>query len=122
MKIIKAGMAVVFMGLLTNLFVGDRADKETNIPALIKDGALVIDTRSPGEFSGGHIAGAINIPHNIISKVIAQHTSNKSRSIIVYCHSGGRSAAAKQTLEQAGYTHVVNGGSLDHMRKILTKD
>ncbi|RKX46044.1 MAG: rhodanese-like domain-containing protein [Verrucomicrobia bacterium] len=85
----------------------------------MKDGALVIDTRSPGEFSHGHIEGALNIPYNAIAGKIGAHTKNKSTQIIVYCHSGARSGAAKRSLGGAGYTNVVNGGSLHRMRKIL---
>ncbi len=116
---IKLGWAVLTMGLLTNLLFGGGTNKEIDIPALIKEGALVIDVRSAGEFSGGHIDGAINISHNVISRDIAKYEKNKSKPIIVYCRSGGRSSAAQRSLESAGYTHVINGGSFQQMRKLL---
>jgi phage shock protein E len=115
---IKIGLAVVVMGILTNLLFGGGADKDADIPALIRDGALVIDVRTAGEFSGGHIEGAINIPHNVISREIEKHETGKAKAIIVYCRSGARSTVAKKALEHAGYTNVVNGGSLHHMRKL----
>lgn len=107
------------MSILANMLFRGGADKEVDIPALIKNGALVIDTRTAGEFAGGHIEGAINIPYDIIGNVIEKHETDKSISIIVYCHSGGRSAAAKKYLEHAGYTNVVNGGGLHHMQQAL---
>jgi phage shock protein E len=116
---LKIGMAVITMGILAQLLFGGGNDSSADIPALIKNGALVIDVRSPGEFSGGHIAEAINIPLNVISRDIQNHVPAKDQSIIVYCHSGGRSASAKKILEQGGYTQVVNAGSLHHMRKLL---
>ena len=107
------------MSILANLLLRGGADKKVDIPALIKNGALVIDTRTAGEFSGGHIEGAIHIPYDIIGNVIEKYEPDQSRTIIVYCQSGMRSAAAKQTLENTGYTNVVNGGGLHHMQQAL---
>jgi rhodanese-related sulfurtransferase len=117
----KIGLAVLAMGLLANLLLRGGADKGADIPQLVKDGALLVDTRTAGEFNGGHIEGAINIPYDIISNVIGQHTADKSKAIVVYCHSGARSGSAKATLLRAGYTNVVNGGSFSHMRAALAK-
>lgn len=107
------------MSLLGNLLFRGGADKDVDIPVLIKNGALIIDTRSASEFAGGHIEGAINLPYDTISNVIEKHETDRSRSIIVYCHSGARSGIAKKQLEQAGYNSVVNGGSLHHMQRAL---
>ncbi len=109
------------MGFLANLLFGGGTVRTQNIPSLIKDGALVIDVRSAGEFSGGHIEGSINIPHTVIAKKIAQHETDKAKSIIVYCRSGARSSTAKKSLEDKGYTNIINGGGLGDMEKILKK-
>ena len=118
-KIIKFGLAVVIVSILANMLLRGGADKDADIPALVKNGALVIDTRSAGEYAGGHIEGAVNIPYDIIGNVIERYETDKSRSIVVYCHSGARSASAKKQLQHAGYTHVVNGGGLHHMQRAL---
>jgi phage shock protein E len=34
----------------------------TNYAQLVKDGAIILDVRSKGEFDGGHVKGSINIP------------------------------------------------------------
>ena len=107
------------MSIIGNMFLRGGADKNIDIPALIQNGALVIDTRTAGEFSGGHIEGAIHIPYDVIGNVIEKYETDHSRSIIVYCQSGMRSSAAKQTLLHAGYTNVVNGGGLHHMQQSL---
>src|SRR6185312_9328500 len=81
---------------------------------LIASGATVLDVRTPEEFSAGHVASAANMPVDDI----AQHTADidklvggdKTKPVVVYCSRGGRAAKAKQTLEAAGYTNVVNGG------------
>ena len=33
-----------------------------NFAELVKQGAMIIDVRSPAEFKGGHIQGAVNMP------------------------------------------------------------
>jgi phage shock protein E len=67
---------------------------------------LIIDVRTAGEFSGGSIKSAINIPYDEIAGKIGRIETGKTRPIIVYCRSGGRAAAAKKSLEQIGYTQV----------------
>ena len=114
---LKYGLVVVFVGILANLLFGGGVDKDADIAALVKSGALVVDVRTRGEFNSGHIEGAINIPYDVIDQKIGDHP--KDKAIIVYCRSGSRSSVAKQTLEQAGYTQVINGGTLHRMRKQL---
>lgn len=108
----------MIFGFLANLFSCGAAEK-VGIPALVQSGALVIDVRTPAEFSGGAIQGAVNIPHDEIAARIGQVEADKSRPIIVYCRSGARSAVAKKSLEQAGYTQVVNGGGFSKVQKLL---
>jgi len=105
-------------GFLANLFSCSAADK-IDITALVQSGALIIDVRTAGEFSDGAIKSAINIPHDEIAGKIGQIEADKARTIIVYCRSGGRAAAAKKSLEQIGYTQVVNGGGFTDLRKLL---
>jgi len=109
------------MGLLANLLLRGGADKDADIAELVGEGALVVDTRTAREYAGGSIEGAVNIPYDTIARDIGQHETDKSRPIVVFCHSGARSGTAKKYLQQAGYTNVVNGGSIGHMRKQLGK-
>lgn len=117
----KIGLAVLVMGFLANLLFGGGGDKDVNIPALIENGALVIDVRTRGEFDSGHIEGAINIPYDVIARAIDQRTTDKTASIIVYCRSGNRSSHAKRSLIQTGYTNVVDAGSFGRMQKLSGK-
>ena len=41
---------------------------------------------------------------------------DKAKPVVVYCAKGGRAQKAKEALEAAGYTHVVNGGGYDDLR------
>lgn len=113
-------MTIIVWGFL-KFFLGGGADKGVDILALVQSGALVVDVRTPSEFSREHISDAINIPYNAITQEIGQHTSDKDRAVILYCHSGARAAAAKKSLIRAGYTNVVNAATLHNMLKILKK-
>ena len=109
------------MGFLTNLF-SDSASAvadEHDLSELVSDGALIIDVRTPEEFSGGHIDGALNIPSNGIRQLLAHKKTDKDQTVIVYCHSGARSGGARRALMAEGYTSVINGGSLHRMRSQL---
>ncbi len=79
-----------------------------NYGDLLKEGAIILDVRTPGEFKQGHIKGAINAPLNELSK----HTSKikKDTPIITCCASGMRSASAKSILKSSGFSEVYNGG------------
>ncbi len=76
---------------------------------LVKDGAIIVDVRTPNEFAGGHIKGAINIPVDQLRSNLSK-LKNKEQVIITCCASGMRSSSARSALQQAGYTQVHNGG------------
>jgi rhodanese-related sulfurtransferase len=91
------------MSLLKKLFGGTSVDFKT----LVKEGAMIIDVRSPTEFNGGHVKGAVNIPLQAIQSSFNKIPKNKV--IITCCASGMRSGSAKSLLKAAGY-NVHNGG------------
>jgi phage shock protein E len=76
-----------------------------------------IDVRTADEFSAGHVDDAVNIPYGEITERIAEVTQNKDELIYVYCRSGRRSGIAKDMLDEAGFTNVVNLGGLEDARK-----
>ena len=73
-----------------------------------KEGAIIIDVRSPQEFREGHIDGAISIPEYEIKKEAENRLADKEKDIIVYCSSGGRSKKAQKLLRKLGYQNVYN--------------
>ena len=75
---------------------------------LMKNGAQIIDVRTPGEFQGGHIKGAVNIPLQNISSQMSR--IRRDKPVITCCASGMRSASAKSILLSSGYAEVYNGG------------
>ena len=73
----------------------------------IKEGAQIIDVRSPEEYRSGHVAGSINIPLDRIQDQLKK--IDKSKPVITCCRSGARSGMAADMLKRAGFD-VYNGG------------
>lgn len=82
---------------------------------LIRQGAIILDVRSKGEYAEGHIKGSINISVNALGKNLNK-LKDKNKPIITCCASGMRSASAKSLLKSNGYTQVHNGGSWNSLR------
>lgn len=80
---------------------------------LISMGALLVDVRTPEEFSAGHLEGAINIPHDQTLARLTEYGGDKDRSIVVYCRSGNRSGQAHKTLVEQGFTSAHNAGGYE---------
>lgn len=79
------------------------------VPALLQEGAQVVDVRSPAEFAAGHAAGSRNIPLPELDRQAT--TLDPNRWIIVCCASGTRSGIARRKLRGKGFNRVLNGGS-----------
>jgi rhodanese-related sulfurtransferase len=81
-------------------------------------GAVLVDVRTEGEFAMGAHPGAVNIPmHRLAS--ISNVAKDKTKPILLYCHSGARAAAACAKLRGMGYEDVHNVGSFARCRRIL---
>jgi len=83
---------------------------KVNYADLMKEGAIILDVRSQGEYAGGHIKGSLNIAVDQLAKNLDK-LADKNKVIITCCASGMRSASAKGILTAKGYTKVYNGGS-----------
>ncbi|MFZ5970738.1 MAG: rhodanese-like domain-containing protein [Bacteroidota bacterium] len=93
------------MELLRKLFgLGPKVD----LARLVKDGAVIVDVRTKGEYAGGHIKGSVNIPLDQLPHRLNQ--LNKNKVIITCCASGMRSASARHILKSNGFEQVHNGG------------
>lgn len=93
---------------------------KTDYAELLKQGAVIIDVRTKGEYSSGHIKTAINIPLDRLSSSLSQ-LKDKNKTIITCCASGVRSASAKSILKSSGYAQVYNGGGWSSLQKKLNK-
>lgn len=84
---------------------------QERVRAAVAAGARVVDVRSPGEFAGGHVPGAINVPVNELGRRI-QELGATDKPVVVYCASGARSASAAQALRRAGFADVLDVGPM----------
>ncbi len=79
---------------------------------LVRDGARLLDVRTPEEFAGGAVEGAVNVPLRDLPARFAE-LAPKDKPIVVYCASGTRSAVATSMLRRQGFTQVHNLGPMD---------
>lgn len=78
---------------------------------LVQDGAKLVDVRTPGEFSAGHLPGAVNVPLQELGARL-KSLGAKEKPVVLYCASGTRSAMAKSVLKNAGFQQVFNLGGM----------
>ncbi len=91
------------MSFLRNLF------RSTDYKELVKQGAVIVDVRTKGEYQQGHIKGSLNIPLNNLPRQL--NKLKKDVPVIACCASGMRSSQAKSFLKSNGFSEVHNGGS-----------
>jgi rhodanese-related sulfurtransferase len=91
---------------------------KTDYAQLVREGAVILDVRSKGEFESGHIKGSINIPVDQL-RISLNRLKDKNKPIITCCASGIRSASAKNILELNGYINVYNSGSWNSLQNKL---
>lgn len=74
---------------------------------------LILDVRTPEEFSAGHLDGAQLLDFNSGEFEAALPQLSPDSEYLVYCRSGNRSAQAIKLMEDAGFTDLTNLGSLE---------
>lgn len=103
------------MNAIKNLF---GMGTKTDYSELVKNGAIILDVRSKGEFAGGHVKGSINIPVDQLANNLGK-LKDKDKCIVCCCASGMRSGSAKRILESKGYNAVYNAGSWNSLQNKL---
>jgi len=68
--------------------------------------AQLVDVRTPSEFSGGHLDGAININFNDASFDTRIGQLDKAKPVFIYCQAGGRSGKAYKKMKAMGFETV----------------
>ncbi|MDF4252956.1 rhodanese-like domain-containing protein [Streptomyces sp. WMMB303] len=73
----------------------------------------VIDVRTPGEYAGGHLPGALNVPLDRIQRALPDIRQAADRGdVLVVCASGARSENACRILAENGVeTATLSGGT-----------
>jgi hydroxyacylglutathione hydrolase len=66
----------------------------------------VVDVRGPGEYKGGHVPDAVNVPLADLSEVLGRLDASKPLAVI--CASGYRSSTAASILQQHEFADICN--------------
>ncbi|MEY3002082.1 MAG: hypothetical protein RLZZ428_457 [Pseudomonadota bacterium] len=79
-----------------------------------EENITLLDVRTIPEYKEGHLRDATLIPLDALENNLGMLAEDKSKKIVVYCHSGNRSIAASRILEAHGFTPInVKGGIID---------
>lgn len=87
------------MSTQSRLTIQQAADRIASVPEL-----QVVDVRGPGEFDGGTLPGAVNLPLPRLLELMS--TLDPARPVLVHCASGYRSIAAASLLAAHGFADV----------------
>lgn len=88
------------------------ASEPEDVSALVSAGAVVLDVRSPAEFSRQHLEGALNLDSDARDFRDRLGALDPGATYLVYCRSGARADVAVATMEELGFSAVVDGGGL----------
>ena len=69
---------------------------------------VLLDVRTPEEYSQGHLKNSINIDFYSTNFSAELGKLEKNRTYLVYCRSGRRSASAAGQMKSLGFTKVSN--------------
>ncbi len=105
----RAVVAALMLSVPVLCWAGDapRLGQEALLEKMsVPDQVVLLDVRTPKEYSEGFIPGAINIPHDELEARIAELDGARGKEIVVYCRSGRRSDIALDLLQKAGFEKV----------------
>lgn len=103
---------IVSLVIMSNLSFGQeqtiqRLSKTEIDKELASDDFLIIDIRTPREFVAGHIKTAINLDFYEKDFQEKLNQLDKSKKIMIYCASGGRSLKALNQMKEMGFQYVI---------------
>jgi len=102
---ISAAIYSIVAGAMYYTYSGPQLVSGSEAAKLVKDGAEVIDVRTPAEYRLGHYKGAKSIPLGKIGSAKIP-VPIKTHPIVVYCNTGQRARMASQKLKSRGYENV----------------
>lgn len=87
---------------------------DETLSAAFVDESIIIDVRTPSEYATARLDGALlyDVQNPNFESRLAE--LDPDASYIVYCRSGNRSAAAIKRMKEAGFTKLVDLGSLQN--------
>jgi phage shock protein E len=90
----------------------DAASNVAGAATAISDNTVLVDVRTPEEFAGGHLEGALNIDVQSPDFAARVGELDPDANYLVYCRSGNRSGQAIDQMRSLGFTDLANLGSV----------
>lgn len=113
---------VAALGVCFALFFGHESRKsgksltpQRAISLVNKEEGVFVDLRDHGEYSKGHIVGAINIPLAKLDERASELQKFQEKPVVLVCKMGQHSGAAGKKLGAQGYSQVyrMSGGMME---------
>ena len=98
-------------------------DVATSKKLLAEGNIVLLDVREESEYAAGHVDNALLLPRGVLEFKIAgvPELADKSKAVLIYCRTGGRSAFAAQTMQLLGYNNVLSmAGGFEAWQKSLS--
>jgi len=114
-------ISITFFGLIISCNEVDSQSKTSSISAIEFSNSInknktaqLIDVRTEGEFTKGHIKNAKNVDFNNSDFQTQISKLDKNKPVYIYCLSGGRSSAAIRNMSKLGFKEIyeLNGGMM----------
>ncbi|CAA0079655.1 Thiosulfate sulfurtransferase PspE [BD1-7 clade bacterium] len=115
-----AFMLMLAMPVLASVPAMHNADAN-NAPETVQR-IVWIDVRSKAEHFIDRIDGDMRTDWEAIVPFAESQFSDKNQPMALYCRSGNRAGKAKAALEAAGFTSVINAGSIGDARAARTTE
>lgn len=92
--------------IMLNPNVKNVSAKDANVIIKEKKDILILDVRTKEEYANGHIPNAKLMPVQELPSRIGELEQYKSKPVLVYCASGGRSPRAVSTLIKNNFSEI----------------
>ncbi|HVD97516.1 MAG TPA: rhodanese-like domain-containing protein [Cytophagaceae bacterium] len=85
-----------------------------------KENSVILDVRTPGEYKEGHLENALLMDYKNENFENELTKLDPTKTYLVYCKAGGRSAKASSLLSQKGFnTYNLDGGISNWKGKVV---
>jgi phage shock protein E len=112
MSFVKRFLAPVVLG--SALLVAGCSGSSSSLDTEQVASSIIIDVRTPEEFAAGHLDGALNYDVSDGTLEASLASLDPQADYIIYCRSGNRSAVAVDIMKSAGFSSLVDLGSLEN--------
>lgn len=100
----------VLLVLVVQSFLGARGINSVGpieaVELMNRQSAVVLDVRTDDEFKAGHVVNAVHVPVGLLSGRLQELDKFKTQPVVVYCHTGHRSAQACAVLRKEGFASI----------------